>query len=123
MSHIVQIKAEVRDPAAVQAACQRLGLADPVQQTVRLFNTEVAGLAVQLPGWNYPVVCDLASGRVQFDNFRGHWGDPKELDLFRQAYATEKTKLEVRRRGHSVQEQMLANGSIKLTIQVSGGVA
>jgi len=123
MSHIVQIKAEVRDPAAVQAACQRLGLADPVQQTVRLFNTEVAGLAVQLPGWNYPVVCDLASGRMQFDNYLGHWGNPKELDLFRQAYATEKTKLEVRRRGHSVQEQMLANGSIKLTIQVNGGVA
>jgi len=123
MSHIVQIKAEVRDPAAVQAACRRLGLAYPVQQTVRLFNTEVTGLTVQLPGWNYPVVCDLASGRMQFDNFRGHWGNPKELDLFRQAYATEKTKLEVRRRGHSVQEQVLANGSIKLTIQVNGGAA
>jgi hypothetical protein len=33
----------------------------------------------------------------------------------------EKAKLEVRRKGHSVAESLLADGSVKLTIQVSGG--
>jgi hypothetical protein len=31
MSHVVTVQAKVRDPAAIAAACQRLGLAAPVQ--------------------------------------------------------------------------------------------
>jgi hypothetical protein len=37
-----------------------------------------------------------------------------------QAYAVEKARLEARRRGHSVVEQALADGSISLTIRVGG---
>ncbi len=37
MSHIVTIKTEVRDAAAVRAACRRLGLSEPVQGNARLF--------------------------------------------------------------------------------------
>ena len=64
MSHIVTIKSEVRDAAAVKAACQRLSLPEPVQGKTRLFSGEVEGLAVQLPDWQYPVVADLATGQV-----------------------------------------------------------
>ena len=35
--------------------------------------------------------------------------------------AVEKAKIEARKRGHSVYEQALPDGSIKLTIQVGGG--
>ena len=123
MSHIVSIKTEVRNAAAVRAACKRLGLAQPVEGKVSLFSGEVSGLAVQLPDWQYPVVCDLASGQVQFDNFGGIWGDQKHLDRFLQAYAVEKARIEARKKGHTVAEQQLADGSIKLTIQVGGGAA
>ena len=123
MSHIVQIKTQVRDAEAVRAACRHLGLAEPVQGTTRLFSSEVTGLAVQLPGWRYPAVCQLDTGQVQFDNFQGNWGEPKELDRFLQWYSVEKAKLEARKRGHTVSEQQLQDGSIKLTIQVMGGVA
>ena len=75
MSHIVVIKTEVRDAAAVRAACQRLGLAEPIQGKTKLFSGEVTGLAVQLPDWVYPVVADLATGQLKFDNFGGRWGD------------------------------------------------
>ena len=51
------------------------------------------------------------------------WGQQQELDRFLQAYACEKTKIEARKKGHTVSEQMLADGSIKLTIQVAGGAA
>ncbi len=124
MSHIVMIATKLRDPVAIQAACQRLGLAAPQQGTFRLFaGQEVSGWAVQLPDWRYPVVCDTTTGAVQFDNFNGHWGDQQRLDKFLQIYATEKTRIEARKQGHSVTEQLLADGSLKLTIQVAGGAA
>ncbi|QDU31344.1 hypothetical protein ETAA8_65280 [Anatilimnocola aggregata] len=123
MSHIVQIQTQVRDSDAVRAACLRLKLPAPVHGTARLFTTSVTGLAVQLPGWKYPAVCQLETGQVQIDNFNGHWGRQQELDRFLQAYAVEKAKLEARRKGFVVQEQPLTDGSIKLVIQVTGGVA
>ena len=120
MSHIVQIKTEVRDGIAVQAACQRLGLEAPVLGTVTLFATEATGLLVRLPDWIYPVVFDTRSGQVRFDNYGGRWGEQVQLDRFLQAYAVEKTKIEARRKGHIVFEQTLDNGSIKLTVTVGG---
>jgi len=122
MSHIVTVSTLVRDAVAVRAACQRLSLPEPVQGKAKLFSGEVEGLAVQLPDWVYPVVCDTNSGTLRYDNFGGRWGDQRHLDKFLQMYAVEKSRLEARRRGHQVTEQALADGSIKLTIQV-GGIA
>ena len=123
MSHIVQIQTQVRDPVAVSAACRRLGLAEPQQRTAKLFTSTETGLVVQLPGWRYPVVCDLTTGSVKYDDFNGKWGKPEELGRFLQSYSVEKAKLEARRKGHSVTEQPLADGSIKLVIQIAGGAA
>lgn len=123
MSHVVTIQTQVRDPVAVAAACSRLGLAAPIRGVTKLFSQSVEGLAVQLPGWRYPVVCDVAVGQLRYDNFSGSWGKQLELDRFLQSYAVEVAKLEARRKGHSVTEQALADGSIKLTISVAGGVS
>lgn len=120
MSHIVTITTEVRDAAAAEAACRRLGLSAPQQGVFRLFSGEAAGLGVPLSGWRYPAVFNLATGQTHFDNFNGRWGEQVHLDRFLQAYAVERAKLEARRQGHSVAEQTLADGSIKLTIQVGG---
>ena len=120
MSHIVEIKTEIRDEAAVKAACTRLQLAAPEHKTVRLFNATATGLCVQLPGWQYPVVANLQTGQVQFDNYGGHWGEQKHLNSFLQAYAVEKTRIEARRKGHSVSETRLEDGSIRVTVRVGG---
>ena len=120
MSHIVTIQTQVRDEAAVFAACRRRQLAEPVQGQHRLFNSEVKGLAVQLRNWHYPVVCQLESGELQFDNFGGRWGEQRELDGFIQAYAVERARIEARQRGHTITEQALTDGSIKLTVQIGG---
>ena len=122
MSHIVEIQSEVRDPAAIRAACGRLKLEDPAFEEVKLFSGTKTGWAVRLPEWRYPIVCDVETGRVEFDNFGGKWGDQKHLDQFLQAYAVEKTKIEARKQGRSVVERTLTDGSIKLTINV-GGIA
>lgn len=121
MSHIVTIQTQVRDPAAVAAACQRLGLEVPSQGTAELFSGEATGLLVKLSDWHYPLVCDTKTGTVHFDNFEGHWGDPQQLDRFFQMYAVEKARIEARKQGHSVTEQTLPDGSVRLTIQLGGG--
>jgi hypothetical protein len=121
VSHIVTIRTQIRSGAAVEAACRRLNLPPPVAGSTRLFSGEVTGLAVQLPGWSYPAVCDLTTGQVRYDIYQGAWGDQKELDRFLQSYAIEAARLEARKKGFSVTEQTLRDGSIKLTIQVTGG--
>ena len=73
-----------------------------------------------MPEWKYPVVCDVNTATIAYDNYEGRWGDPKQLDRFLQGYAVEKARLEARRKGHSVFEQPLSDGSIKLTIRVGG---
>jgi hypothetical protein len=52
----------------------------------------------------------------RYDNYNGHWGDPAQLNRFLQAYAVEKTKLESRKRGHTVTEHALQDGSVRLHI-------
>jgi hypothetical protein len=123
MSHIVSIKTRVTDPAALSAACRRLGLELPVQGTARLFADSATGLIVKLPGWHYPVVADLGTGELKFDNYQGAWGKQEELEQLLQAYAVEKAKIEARRAGHTVTEQAMDNGSIKLAVHVAGGGA
>ena len=120
MSHIVTIKTEIRDAAAVRAACRRRRLAEPRQGTAKLFSGEATGLLVELPDWHYPVVCDTTSGQVAFDNYEGRWGDRAHLDALLQAYAIEKVRLEARKKGHSVSEQPLSDGRVKLTVQMGG---
>ena len=120
MSHIVTITTEIRDPNALRTSCRKLGLDDPIHQTIKLFSAEATGHCVQLPRWRYPVVCDTDSGTVHYDNYGGHWGEQAQLDKLIQRYAVEKSVLEARKQGHSVTEQSLADGSIKLTVQVGG---
>lgn len=120
MSHVVQIQTEVRDPVAIRSACDRLQLPEPVQGEFQLFSTTATGWAVRLPEWRYPVVCDVSTARVAYDNFEGRWGRQQELDRFLQGYVVEKARIEARRKNYTVSEQSLADGSIKLTIQTGG---
>lgn len=120
MSHLVRIQTKVREPLAVEAACRRLKLPAPLHRTVRLFSTEATGLAVELPEWRYPVVCQTANAELLYDNFGGRWGDLAELNRFLQAYAVEMVKLQARRQGQTAIEQPLKDGSIRVQIAVTG---
>lgn len=120
VSHIVSIQTEVRDPVAIRAACGRLSLPEPVFGETQLFTNPAIGWAVRLPEWRYPVVCDVTTTKIAFDNFDGRWGDQKELDKFLQRYSVEKARIEARRQGHTVSEEQLADGSIRVRIAVAG---
>jgi hypothetical protein len=116
MSHLVTIQTRVQDPAAIMAACGRLGLPVPVQGTAELYSGSATGLLLQLPGWTFPAVIDASSGTLRYDNYEGRWGEQQHLDHFLQMYSVEKAKLEARAKGYSVNEQTLQDGSIKLQI-------
>ena len=123
MSHIVTIKTEVRDQAAVAAACRRLALPEPVHGTAKLFSGEATGLLVQLPGWLYPAVIETATGTLRYDNYNGAWGDEQQLHRFLQAYVVEQARIEARKKSYLTTEQSLADGSILVDIEVRGGQA
>jgi hypothetical protein len=122
MSHIVSVETEIRDVSALRAACRRLDLTEPKLEATQLFSGKVTGYCVYLPEWRYPVVCDLADGKIAFDNYGGHWGEQRQLDALLQAYAAESVKLQARKQGHSVREQSLADGSLKLTVEIGGAL-
>src|SRR5260370_42103434 len=65
MSHIVQIEPRVHDPAAVTAACRRLGLADPVHGTAQLFSGQATGLILKHANWPYPAVIYTPAGQIK----------------------------------------------------------
>jgi hypothetical protein len=116
MSHTVTIKTEIKDIAAIRAACSRLKLAAPAVGKHTLFDGQtVTGTAVKLDGWYYPVVADSA-GVLHFDNYGGRWGEEKHLAAFKQAYAVEKAKIEARKKGYTVTETKLPGGAIRLTV-------
>ncbi len=120
MSHVVVIQTQVHDQTAVVAACKRLHLSAPVQGTARLFGGEATGLQVKFPGWQYPAVIDTLTGAIRCDTYGGRWGDQSHLDLFLQAYAVERTKIEARKKGLQFSETALQDGSIKVQLTEGG---
>ena len=95
-------------------------LPPPIFGEAKLFSGTRIGWQVSLPGWRYPIVCDIDQGQIEFDNFQDRWGERQHLDRLLQAYAAERVKLEARRQGQTVTETSLPDGSLKLTIQMGG---
>lgn len=121
MSHIVQIQTQVKDIEAVKAACRRLSIAAPKIGTAHLFTGKRTGIIVELTGWHYPIVIEPDTGTIHFDHYEGEWGNPQELDRFKQAYAIAKATIEARKKGHTVRETRRTNGTVELEVLVKGG--
>jgi hypothetical protein len=121
MSHTVTIKTQFRDEAAINAACQEMGIELPVHGKGDLFSADskqLEGLIVKLPGWRFPVIINTSTGEASYDDYQGRWGDVAHLNRFRQLYATHKATIEAQRKGWLVQRTQASNGTIKL--QVTG---
>ncbi|MCS7135340.1 MAG: hypothetical protein NZ893_02790, partial [Candidatus Aenigmarchaeota archaeon] len=81
MSHTMNIKIELHDRQALEAACQRLGL-KMEEGEFKLYSSVEKGIGVWLPGWKYPVVIKN-DGTIAYDNYDGQWGDIAELNKLR----------------------------------------
>lgn len=102
MSHTLNIKTEIRDPSALAAACNRLGI-QMQEGKHRLFQTTEEGIGVFLPGWEYPAVI-RKDGTIAYDIYNGAWGNEQKLKELTAYYGLEKAKIEARKKGYSVYE-------------------
>lgn len=125
MSHFTTIETQVRDIAAVRAACDEMGL------TV-LENTDARGYGTKRLRGDYVIRLkgryDVALNK-QADGAYGlttdWWGGDVEKEVGKsygrllQLYGVHKASREARRKGYTARRKTLRDGSIKLVI---GGV-
>ncbi len=118
MSHTVKLKTQLTCLESIKRACNRLGNVTVLGPgTVKFYSGKAAqGLQIKLPAWRYPIVVDIESGDVTFDNYNEHWGKQEELDKFNQAYGVEKAKYEGERNGYAITETVMTTGEIKVTL-------
>lgn len=104
MSHTMNIKTELKDPRALEAACSRLGY-KMEHGSFQLFDrsTKETGIGIKLPEWRYPIVVK-PDASIAFDNYEGQWGNISKLNELIAYYGLEKAKIEARKKGYSVYE-------------------
>ena len=119
MSHIAKVEVKIKDIDAVRAACQELGLhLEEGQISKKVYGGTIKGnLAIQLPGWRYPMVIDTEKGEAAFDNYGGHWGDMAEFEKFQQQYSRQVTLNEFEGGDYTINEETLEDGTIEITME------
>ena len=126
MSHFTTIQTQIRDVAALRAACQEMGLAVEAKAHARGYSSNrIPGdlvirlkgpydIAVnQQPDGTFGMTCDWYQGHVEKEVGQNY-------SRLIQLYAVHKAMAEARRKGYTTRRQTLGDGSIKLVI---GGVA
>ena len=149
MSHICTLKVELRDLAAIKAACQRMGWQlRQGQATFRWYGRYIGDYpdfekrlrslginpadygkcthAIRVPGADYEIGLVQQGNKFVplWDNYRPGGLQALTADNgmagFYQAYVLEKSKLEARRKGLPTREVKQKDGSIKLVIEQRG---
>jgi len=112
MSHTVTVKIELNDTDALAAAVAQMGGTCLGQGTHKLYSYNSAtGFGFRLPGWHYPLVLK-ADNTLAFDNFRGHWGNVKDLDTLKAHYATARAQVAAEAQGWATERQQ--DGSLMI---------
>lgn len=125
MSHFTTIETQVRDVAALKAACAEMSLAVEENAIARGYsrNTHKGDLVIRLkgpydialnrqPDGTYGLTCDWWDGHVEKE-VGAKYGRLLQL------YGVHKAQIEARKKGFTTRRQTLADGAIKLVI---GGV-
>ena len=122
MSHFVTIETQIKDIAALKAACRELGL--NVQK-----NAEARGYAANRQHGDFVITLkgpyDIAVNRKQDGTFgltadwwQGHVAKEVGTNFTKlmKLYSVHKVLIEAKRKGHTVHRQDLKDGSVKLTV-------
>ena len=117
MSHCTTIDVKIKDINILKKVCKKLNLEMKENSKFRFYDGKTeCGTEIKLPNWQYPIIIKN-NGEVIFDNYNGNWGDIKELNLLKQHYAVEKTKLIAIKNGYTFQEKQIGN-DIKLFVNI-----
>jgi hypothetical protein len=123
MSHTVILEIKFKSRKALEKACKRVGVEILGERDVSFYGSTHHGLAIQLPGWRYPIVVE-GGGKVAYDNYDGQWGDTKELNKLSAYYLAEETKETLEGTQYLVQEIETEEGlELVITDSWAGGAA
>ena len=125
MSHFTEIQTEIRDIAALHAACSEMGfeLLQNVEARGYGSNRHHGEHVIRLKGPYDIALNQDASGRLALTT--DWWGGHVEKEVGKnygrllQMYGVHKATRDARRRGYTVRRKQLQDGSIKLCI---GGI-
>jgi len=115
MSHTTEVQTEIKDMSVLEQACAMIGASFLGHGNHTQYMSTFTGVGVMLPGWTYPIVVDMDTGRVQQDNYNGRWGDIAELNKLTQRYAAEKIKFTLKKQNKRFTETTTADGNIEIT--------
>lgn len=115
MSHVIELKIKLSDPAALRDAAQVLGLELTESQTVSFYSASVTGTAIRLPEWRYPVIVE-ADGTVRYDNYDGRWGDIATLNNLVQEYTAQIVESQARAAGQYAWREEREDGTLVLRV-------
>lgn len=104
MSHTVTVKIECRDQEALARACLSLGGTVLGAGTHKLYSSEEAGFAVQLPNWRYPIIAKQ-DGSLTMDHYGGRWGRVEDVDRLRERYVVEAARTAAEAQGWYVEDR------------------
>jgi hypothetical protein len=99
----MNIRTEIRDRIALEAACKELGIKILEGNSHHLYGGTEYGIGLKIPGWNYPVVVK-DNGTLAFDDYKGSWGNKQDLTKLMAYYGLEKSKAEAEDQGYTVEE-------------------
>ena len=122
MSHFATIQTQIKDIAALKAACGELGFTVQENAQARGYSTnrQHGDFVIRLKGPYDVAVNRQADGTfgLTTDWYEDHVEKEVGKDFGRllQLYAVHKVLIEARRKGHTVQRQAYKDGSIKLTV-------
>lgn len=117
MSHAVEAEITCNNQEAILAAAEKLGLKVLPHGEHKMFDgRKVTGVGFRPKGWSEDVLID-AAGKVYYDNYKGKWGNIKELDLFLKRYTVEAATIDSKKKGYSTFEVAHEDGSIELLVQ------
>ena len=120
MSHTATVDVEFKDLGSLKKAVEDMGgsieVAEKGKKLTKKFysSTEQGDIAIQLPGWKYPVV--INDGKASYDNYNGSWGKQSTFDKMKQKYSTAVATKKARRMGYTVKETAKADGTVRLTL-------
>lgn len=92
MSHTAQIAADYSHTEALERAVRAIGGHLGGQGTHCLYGSRETGMAIVLPGWNYPIVV-RADNTLAYDDFNGAWGNVSDLDRLHEEYSWALTEI------------------------------
>lgn len=116
MSHTITTQIELRNIAALDSAVESMHGQVIGHGTHELCSTEETGYGFRLPNWYLPLVA-RTNGTLAYDDYRGKWGNVKDLEKLKGLYATAAARLAAEAQGYMCQD---VNGEL-LIYHPTGG--